>query len=238
MAEIELTDVFVEMADTLTADFDVVDFLHLLTRRCTELLDVDAAGLLLADQRGTLHVAAASTETTRLLELFQLQIDEGPCLDCFHTGRPVEIPDLAAASDRWPQFAPSAARSGYASVCALPMRLRDEVIGALNLFAAVPGALDPQQQRIAQALADVATIGLLQERKITSRNVLTGQLEHALHSRIAIEQAKGVLVERLQIDPGEAFDLLRYSARSQNRRLAELAAAIINGTARLPTSRN
>jgi transcriptional regulator with GAF, ATPase, and Fis domain len=234
MTDIQLPDVFVEMADTLVADFDVLDFMHLLTDRCTALLDVSAAGLLLSDQRGTLRFAAASTEAGRLLELFQLQVDEGPCLDCFHTGQPVMVADIATATDRWPQFAPVAASHGYAAVCALPMRLRSEVIGALNLFINRVGSLAEDKQRIAQALADVATIGLLQERSISSRDILTTQLETALHSRIIIEQAKGVLAERLGIDPGRAFELLRDSARSGNRKLAELAGAVVDGSEQLP----
>jgi transcriptional regulator with GAF, ATPase, and Fis domain len=236
MDDVLLTDVFVEMADTLVADFDVLDFMHLLAARCTGLLDVSAAGLLLSDQRGNLRVAAASSEASRLLELFQLQVDEGPCLDCFRTGEPVLVADIAAAADRWPQFAPAAATHGYAAVCALPMRLRTEVIGALNLFTTRTGMLAQDQQRIAQALADVATIGLLQERSISSRNTLTAQLETALNSRIIIEQAKGVLAERLGIDPGRAFELLRDSARTRNRKLVELAGAIVDGSEQLPSA--
>lgn len=233
--DVLLTDVFVEMADTLVAEFDVIDFMHLLSSRCTALLDVSAAGLLLSDQRGNLRVAAASTEASRLLELFQLQVDEGPCVDCFRTGQPVVVADILAATDRWPQFAPVAASQGYLSVCALPMRLREEVIGALNLFSTRIGPLAADQQRIAQALADVATIGLLQERAISSRSTLTTQLETALHSRITIEQAKGVLAERLGIDPGRAFELLRDAARAHNRKLAQLAGAIVDGSEQLPS---
>jgi GAF domain-containing protein len=233
MAEIQLADVFVEMADTLVDDFDVIDFLHVLTERCVHLLGVSAAGLLLTDQQGTLQVVAASSERTRLLELFQLQTDQGPCVDCFRTGRPVSVVDLTTAG-RWPRFAAAAAEVGFASVHAVPMRLRAEVIGALNLFDIHPGALDEGKLRIGQALADVATIGLLQQRAIHRRDTLTEQLQTALNSRVLIEQAKGVLAERLQLDMAEAFTLLRSDARSRNRRLSDLAQAIVDGTEQVP----
>ncbi|MEH0824212.1 MULTISPECIES: GAF and ANTAR domain-containing protein [unclassified Micromonospora] len=233
MAEIQLSDVFVEMADTLVDDFDVLEFLHVLTERCVQLLGVSAAGLLLTDQQGTLQVVAASSERTRLLELFQLQTDQGPCVDCFRTGRPVSVVDLSATG-RWPRFTAAAAEVGFAAVHALPMRLRSEVIGALNLFDSQPGALDEGRLYIGQALADVATIGLLQQRAIHRRDILTEQLQTALNSRVLIEQAKGVLAERLQVDVGEAFALLRSGARSHNRRLSDLAQAIVDGSEPLP----
>src|SRR3954462_9554024 len=175
MANIQLTDVFVELADTLVDDFDLIDFLHVLTERRVQLLGVSAAGLLLADGQGVLQVVAASSERTRLLELFQLQADEGPCVDCYRTGRRVSVPDLPSAG-RWPRFTAAAAEVGFASVHAIPMRLRTEIIGALNLFNVDCGDLDPEILRIGQALADVATIGLLQQRAIHRRDALTTQL--------------------------------------------------------------
>jgi GAF domain-containing protein len=234
MVELELADVFVEMADTLVDDFDLIDFLHVLTERCVQLLGVSAAGLLLTDGQDALQVVAASSERTRLLELFQLQADEGPCLDCFRTGQPVSVVDLAS-TDRWPQFTAAAAEVGFGAVHALPMRLRNEVIGALNLFDSRPGALDPQTLSIGQALADVATIGLLQQRTIRRSDVLVEQLQTALNTRVLIEQAKGVVAERLRVDMAEAFTLLRSEARGSNRRLADLAQAIVDGSEQLPS---
>jgi GAF domain-containing protein len=233
MAEIQLADVFVEMADTLVDDFDVIDFLHVLTERCVELLGVSAAGLLLTDGHDTLQVVAASSEKSRLLELFQLQTDQGPCVDCFRTGQPVSVADLPAAI-RWPRFAAAAAEVGFAAVHALPMRLRTDVIGALNFFDTVPGELDEGKLRTGQALADVATIGLLQHRAIRRRDLLTEQLQVALNSRVLIEQAKGVLAERLHLDMAEAFTVLRNGARSRNRRLSDLARGIVDGTEQIP----
>jgi transcriptional regulator with GAF, ATPase, and Fis domain len=218
------------MADTLVDEFDMIDFLHLLTTRCVELLDVAAAGLLLVDQHGALQVVAASSERTRLLELFQLQTDQGPCVDCFRTGQPLSVADLSAAAGRWPHFVAAAAEVGFSAVHALPMRLRQEVVGALNLFDTSPGTLAPSRLRIGQGLADVATIGLLQEQAIRRRETLAEQLQTALNSRIIIEQAKGVLGERLGLDMDQAFTLLRDTARSQSRRLAELAAAVVGGS--------
>jgi GAF domain-containing protein len=235
MAEIRLSDVFVEMADTLVDDFDVIDFLHMLTERCVQLLGVSAAGLLLTDEHDTLQVVAASSERTRLLELFQLQTDQGPCVDCFRTGLPISVADLPTAG-RWPRFTAAAAEVGFAAVHALPMRLRTEVIGALNLFDTGPSTLDDAKLRIGQALADVATIGLLQQRAIHRRDALTEQLQTALNSRILIEQAKGILAERLQLDVADAFTLLRGTARNRNRRLSDLAQAIVDGSEQIPGS--
>jgi len=233
MAEFALADVLVEMADTLVDEFDVIDFLHVLTERCVQLLEVSAAGIVLTDQRETLQLVAASSERTRLLELFQVQTNQGPCVECFNTGRPISVADLRSAC-RWPQFTAASAEAGFRSVHALPMRLRTEVIGALNLFGVQAGALGEEKLRAAKSLADVATIGLLQQRAIRHRDTLTEQLQTALNSRVLIEQAKGVLAERLRIDPDQAFNLLRAGARSHNRRLSELAQAIVNGTEQLP----
>ncbi len=225
-----LSDTFVELTDTLVAGFDVIDFLHVLTDRSVQLLDVSAAGLLLADPRGELRVVAASTEAARLLELFQLQNDQGPCLDCFRSGQPVQAADLAAETARWPRFAAAARQAGFAAVQALPMRLRDQVIGALNLFRAAPGPFDPADVRIGQALADVATISLLHERSMRHSDALNEQLQTALNSRVLIEQAKGKLAERLGTDMDHAFTLLRDIARNRNLRLSDLAQAFIDGT--------
>jgi transcriptional regulator with GAF, ATPase, and Fis domain len=225
-----LSDTFVELTDTMVAGFDVIDFLHMLTDRSVQLLDVKAAGLLLADPRGELRVVAASSEAARLIELFQLQNDQGPCLDCFRSGQPVQAADLAAEGARWPRFAPAARQAGFTAVQALPMRLREQVIGALNLFRAGPGAFAAADVRVGQALADVATISLLQERSMRRSDTLNEQLQTALNSRVVIEQAKGKLAERLGVDMGQAFSLLRDFARARNRRLSELAQAFVDGT--------
>jgi transcriptional regulator with GAF, ATPase, and Fis domain len=226
----QLAEAFVELADTLVDDFDVVDFLHQVTVRCAQVLGVSAAGVLLTDQRGTLQVVAASTEQTRLLELLQLQTDQGPCPECFHTGRPIAAADLITATSRWPRFAAQAREIGFASVHALPMRLRTDIIGALNLFGTQPGALGADTIRLGQALADVATIGILQARAIHQRDTLAEQLQTALNSRVIIEQAKGVIAERRHLDMDQSFTLLRSTARTGNRRLSDLARAVVDGT--------
>src|SRR5271163_783361 len=225
-----LSETFVELTDTLVAGFDVIDFLHVLTDRSVQLLDVSVAGLLLADPRGELRVVAASSEAARLLELFQLQNDQGPCLDCFRSGLPVMAADLVAAASRWPRFAPAAREAGFAAVQALPMRLREQVIGALNLFRVAPGAFEPADIRVGQALADVATISLLQERSMRHSDTLNEQLQTALNSRVIIEQAKGKVAERLGLDMDQAFSLLRDRARTSNRRLSDLARGFVDGT--------
>jgi hypothetical protein len=228
-----LAQTFVELADTLVAGYDLMEFLQTLTERCVELLDISAAGLLLAGADGTLRLVAASTEQARVVELLQLQDDEGPCPDSFRTGLAVIVSDIRspAAAARWPRFAAAAAELGVAGVHSLPMRLRDQVIGTLNLFTSVPASLDPAVARAARALVDVATIGILQERAIRERELVAGQLQVALNSRVVIEQAKGILAERLQTSPDEAFLLLRRYARNHNQALTELAGDVIRGTA-------
>ena len=226
----QLADTFVELTDTMVADFDVIDFLHVLTDRSVQLLDVSAAGLLLADPRGELRVVAASSEAVRLLELFQLQNDEGPCLDCFRSGSAVASVDLVAEAERWPRFTAAARDTGFTAVQALPMRLREQVIGALNLFRADAGEFDAADVRIGQALADVATISLLHERSMRHSDNLNEQLQTALNSRVIIEQAKGKLAERLGLDMEQAFSLLRDYARARNLRLADLAQSFVSGT--------
>jgi GAF domain-containing protein len=227
-----LAQTFVELADTLVGGFDLMEFLHMLTERCVELLEVDAAGLLLADARGTLQLVAASTEQARVVELFQIQNDEGPCLDSYRTGQPVIVPDIAdsQATARWPKFAPAAHEMGFAAVHAIPMRLRDQVIGTLNLFGSAPDGLDPAVARAARALVDIATIGILQERASREQGIVAGQLQVALNSRVIIEQAKGILAERLHVTPDHAFLILRDYSRNNNRPLTQLAGDVIAGT--------
>jgi hypothetical protein len=223
-----LSDAFVGLADTMVDDFDVIDFLHMLTDRSVKLLSVSAAGVLLADPRGELRVAAASSEAAGLIELFQIQNDQGPCLDCFRTGQPVSVAGLAGLGQRWPQFAAAATRAGFGTVNALPMRLRDHVIGALNLFAVGTSPLGRAELRIGQALADVATIGLLQERNVRRAETLAEQLQAALNSRVIIEQAKGRLAERLGLDMDQAFTMLRDQARRTSQRLNDVARYVID----------
>jgi GAF domain-containing protein len=221
---------FVALADTLVDDYDVIDLLDRLVGFSVELLAADAAGIVLGDARGQLRAVAASSEAAEVMELLQLQSDQGPCLDCVHTAAPVSVPDLAEAVDRWPAFvAALAERGSFRSVHALPLRLRGEAIGALNLFHGQPGSLPHADLALGQALADVATIGILQERAIRRSEVLNEQLQTALHSRVVIEQAKGVLAQYAGLDLDEAFDRLRRYARGLNLRLADVAGDIARG---------
>ncbi|GAA4883914.1 GAF and ANTAR domain-containing protein [Actinomycetospora straminea] len=224
--EAALTDALVRLADTLVDDFDVIDLMVELTADCVALFAVDTAGLLLADGRYRPRVVAASTEETRLVELFELQADEGPCLECLRSSRRVSEPDLVEATARWPGFAPRALDAGFRAVHAIPMRLRRQTIGALNLFTASPGDLPAADVLAAQALADVATISVLQNQASVSRRDVTAQLQLALDSRIVIEQAKGVLAERGGLDMTTAFDRLRKYARHHRLRLSGLAEDI------------
>jgi len=225
-----LTRTLVELADTLVDDFDVVDLLTLLTDRCVEAFDVQAAGLMLAaTMGGSLRVMASSSATMRNLELYELQSSEGPCMDCYRTGTAVLDQDLATSARLWPQFTPAALAAGFKSVSAVPMRLRGSTIGALNLFRCSSGALDADDLSAIRAFADVATIAILQHQAALDARTVNAQLNHALNSRVIIEQAKGMLAERAAIEVDEAFDWLRGHARRNNLRLAALAQDFLSG---------
>ena len=229
-SESGLVDTLVALADTLVDDFDIVDLLTLLADRCVELFEVSAAGVMLATPDGELRVIASSSEAMRIVELYELQAQEGPCPDSYRTGLAVVHESLADTSGRWPAFAPVALEAGFRSVQAVPMRLRGNLIGALNLFRQDEGRLDDTDLFAAQALADVATIAVLQHRTMLEAQVLNEQLNHALDSRVVIEQAKGVLGERAGLTMEDAFVRLRRYARNRNLRLGDVAVACVKGT--------
>jgi ANTAR domain/GAF domain len=225
-----LARTFVEAADTLVADFDVVDFLTTLSGRCVELFDASEAGIMLAGPSGGLHVAASSSRSMSHLELFEIQHNEGPCVDCYREGVLIESKNLDEDRQRWPTFAPEALREGYRSAYALPMRLRDTPIGSLNLLRVETGPLGTEDLRNAQALADIATIGLLHHRAADDSQLLTEQLQFALNSRVVIEQAKGVLAQHGNLSIEDAFGALRRYARNHNQRLNDVAQAVAGRT--------
>ncbi|GLY41851.1 transcriptional regulator [Amycolatopsis sp. NBRC 101858] len=218
------------LADTLVADFDVSDFLSMLAEHCVELLGVSATSVILLDATGGLRVAATSSERAELLELFAVETDDGPCIDCVRGGVPVFCTDLRAETRQWPRFTAAAHECGFRAAHAIPMRLRDEVIGVLTFLGADPGDPDRDDIELGQALADVATIGILQQRTIEQRNEVAGQLQTALDSRVVIEQAKGVLAQRGGLSMDDAFKQLRSYARARRLRLTDVAAAITDGT--------
>ena len=226
--EQQVVDAFVSLASRLANGYDVVDLLNQLTTECVSLLPVPAAGLLLADGLGVLHLMAASSEGIRLLELVQIQRDEGPCRDCFHSGAPVVIADLEQEHQRWPQFVPAAQQAGFVSVSAVPMRWRDEVLGSLGLFGTEVGALDERDLALGQALADVASVALVQQQEAVDRLAVNDQLQQALTSRIILEQAKGLLAQQGDLDMVTAFTVLRRYARDHNRRLTDLAQEVVD----------
>ncbi len=225
-----LARTFVELADTLVADFDVIELMSTLVDRCAELLESSEVGLALADPQGQLRVLASSSERMRVLELIEIQNDEGPCRDCFRSGERYVNQRLDDARGRWPTFAAEARSAGFQMVHALPLRLRSETIGAMNIFNASLVELNPQEVNLTQALADAATIGILQARAVQHGVELAGQLQRALNSRIVVEQAKGIVAERLQIAMDQSFDLIRSYSRARRRRLSDVAASLIDGS--------
>ncbi len=228
-----LADVFVELADTLVDDFDVIEFLMMVAHRTAELIGDADVGILLADQRGHLQFMAGSNEDVKRLELFQVQVHEGPCLDAFRDGQAVVNADLRVAEGRWPRFAPRAASAGYQSVHAFPLRLREEVIGAIGVFGHDDARWQDADIHIAQTLAHLATIGLLQERAVRRGAVLSEQLQSALNSRIVIEQAKGAIAQFHGVTVDEAFVHLRSHARRTGTHLGVLAQAALSDSATL-----
>lgn len=226
--ERDIVRAFVDLSTELVNDYDVLEMLSQLTTNCAALLDVASAGLLLADDRGVLHVAAASSERTQQLELFQLQRDEGPCLDCYSSGAAVAVPDMAAEQQRWPQFSRAALSAGFKSVHAVPMKLRGNVLGALNLFGERVGRLEDSDLDLAQALAHVACVAIVNEKSASDHVTVNSQLQHALTSRIVLEQAKGVIANAAGLEVDDAFTVLRGYARDHGRKLSEIAHEVVN----------
>ncbi len=228
--EQRINDAFVTVADTLVADYDVIDLVHTLVEVCTTLLDVDAGGLLLADQTGQLQLMASTSERADFVEIMQIVAGLGPCVECFKTGVAVSVADIAADGSKWPEFQAAAAQQGFRAVYATPLRLRGQVLGAMNLFSESVGELNAPDAAVAQALADVATIGILQERSIRETGLISEQLHRALESRILIEQAKGVLSATGDMDVEAAFGTLRTYARSNNLTLRAVAEGVTTRT--------
>ena len=225
--EQELVDTFVELADTLVSGYDVIDLLYRLVTRCAQTLDAADAGILLPDSGGQLEVVASTSERSQLISLLQLGEHQGPCLDAYRTGEPVTVDDIDGIRHRWPHFAAAARDLGYRWMHAIPLRLRDEVIGSLNLFGDQPGALNPDDAAAARGLADIATIGILHERAFREATLARQQLQHALDSRVVIEQAKGVLAQTHNIDMDDAFRRLRDEARRTQSKLSDVARGVI-----------
>ena len=218
------------MADTLVDDYDVIDLLTGLADRCVSLLGVSAAGVMLASPKGSLGLVASSSEAMRLLELFELQAQEGPCLDAFRTGETVKHESLQAGAGVWPSFTAAALDTGFRSVLALPLRLREATVGALNLFSVGHTPVAEEDVIVARAFADIAALSIVQYRASNEAHRLNEQLSAALTSRVVIEQAKGVISERAGVDLAEAFFRLRAYARNGNHRLTDVAQAAVDGT--------
>ena len=231
----QVSRAFVSLADSLVNDYDIIELLDRLVTYCVGLLAADAAAILLIDPSDVLRAVASSSEAADMMELLQLEAEQGPCVECVHTGAPVSVADLNQARRRWPRFVDALTQHrSYRSVHAVPLRLRGQAIGALNLFHREPGPLPAPDLALAQALADVATIGILSERAIRGAEVLTQQLQATLNSRVIIEQAKGVIAAKGGISPDAAFTRLCRYARNHDQRLVEIARHVAEAT--LPAS--
>lgn len=229
--ERELIDTFVELADTLVVGYDIVDMLYRLVTRCARTLEAADAGILLPDADGRLETVASTSERGHLIGLLQLDENQGPCVDAFRTGRLVSVDNIADTIERWPQFASAAGELGYQSMHAIPLRLRSDTIGSLNLFSDRPGPITEEDAAAARGLADIATIGILHERALRESDIARQQLQYALDSRVVIEQAKGVLAQADKIDMDEAFQRLRKQSRDTRRKLSDVARDIIDDAA-------
>jgi len=232
--ERDITETFVSLASDLATGVDVTDMLSGLTTSCAQLLRATSAGLLLADHNRTLHLMAASSETIRDLELFQIQRDEGPCLDCYRSRTPVAVADVRFAEGRWPAFVARAREFGVVSVNAVPMRLHDRILGTLGLFGTEPGLISEQDLNLAQAFADVASVALIQDSAAVDASRINAQLQHALSSRVIIEQAKGVLSQQGNLTMHQAFELLRHYSRDRNERITDIAQQVVSRTLSAP----
>lgn len=225
--EYELARAFVTLADTLVADYDVVDLLQNLVDTSVALLNSDAGGLLLADEYGALTLVASTSEETNLVELLQIESNQGPCVEAFRGGELIEVPDIRTEGDTWPDFRAGALAQGFHAVVAVPMRLRDDTIGTLNLFRATAGLMDPADVAIARGLADIATIGIMHERAVRESDLARAQLQNALNSRVIIEQAKGVIAQLHGVGMDDAFRTLRHYARNNNVALRDVADLVV-----------
>lgn len=236
--ETRLVRTFATLADSLTDDFDVVDLLQTLVDTCIDVFDVQAAGILLADQGGHLELISSTSEATTLVEMMQLAAEQGPCIACFHSGAAVSLPQIADAPPEWSEFRDSALAEGFAAVDALPMRLRDQTLGTLNLLRTTPGSAPEDDLLAAQGFADVATIGILNQRYLRESSVVAAQLQRALQSRVLIEQAKGVVSFTHDVDIDVAFSLIRQYARSHGVTLSATAARIVDRSLHIPPRRS
>jgi GAF domain-containing protein len=223
-----LATTFVRLADTLVADYDVVELLQSLVDNCADLLDASAAGLLLAADEGGLDLVASTSEQSRLVETLQASSGTGPSSESFLTGRPVAIADIARVPESWSAFRDRALAEGFRSAHAVPLRLRNTIIGSLTLFRTTPGLLSDEDASVAQGLADVATIGILHERALREVAITKIQLQFALDSRVVIEQAKGVIAQKRDVDMDKAFELLRIHARSHGANLRDVARQVVD----------
>lgn len=221
---------FVKLAETLVDEYHVLDLLQTLVEETVSLLDAAAVGLLLADSHGELQVVASTNEESQLVEILQLQAGAGPCVECFKTGAVITIDSIDSMDQRWPEFRAAALSQGFHSIHAVPLRVRDRTIGAMGLFGRDIGALTAEDSAIGQALADVATIGLLHERTIRESTLVNDQLQRALNSRVLVEQAKGVISQTKGVDLNDAFNMIRRYSRSHNIGLQEAARNIVRGS--------
>lgn len=228
--EARIIDTLVELADILVTPFEPDDLLYRLVDSCLEVLDAQAAGVLLRDQSGELRAVTATSRDVKELEVFEVALSEGPSYEAFRSGEQVAVDDLANHGHEWPNITSAAQRQGFAACYGFPLRWHDDTVGALNVFlTAAQAPMSMSDQRAGRGLADIATIALLQGQRSSEADARTEQLQQALDNRVLIEQAKGLLGERHGLGAREAFERLRRYCRGHNLSLHQAAQEILEG---------
>ncbi|MGW7412317.1 GAF and ANTAR domain-containing protein [Streptomyces sp. NPDC054863] len=229
--EQHIAKAFVSLADSFAEDVDPTVLLDRLAAHCVALTSTDAAGIMMIDARGSLRTMAVSDSRAALLELFQMQSGQGPCIDAWHEQHRLDVPDLATQESRWPDFVPLARELGFRGAYALPMKVNGQGVGALNLLREDPGTLTDTELALAQALADVACVAVVRWQADPARphDVLT-QVQAAVSVKATIETAKGLLAAAGGIGVQEADAALHRYSRLHGMSPSDAAQQLVRRT--------